>query len=92
MKDKYKYLVSFVCKSGTGAQVITTSKKIRSGKDLDLIGKFIEADRCVDGVVITNYILMDTKWGVWDWFKAIVELVLLVFCILAVIASIFGYR
>lgn len=89
MKDKYKYLVSFVCKSGHGAQVIGTGKKIRSGRDLIAISNIIKEDRGVDGVVITNYILMDTKWGIWDWFKAIVELILLLFCILAIIASIF---
>ena len=90
MKDKYRYLVVFACKSGTGAQTMTTNHKIRSGEDLKLPTKVIEADRSVDGVVITNYILMDTKWGFWDWFKAITEMVLLAFCILAVIASIFG--
>lgn len=90
MKDKYKYLVSFVCKSGTGSQVVTTKHKIRSGKDLQLITAFIEADRNVDGVVIVNYILMDTKWGFLEWSITISETVLLVFCLLALFASIFG--
>lgn len=89
MKYKYKYLVSFVCKSGHGAQVIGTGKKIRSGRDLNAISNIIKEDRNVEGVVITNYILMDTKWGIWDWFYAIVEVVLLLFCTLALIALIF---
>ena len=89
MKDKYKYLVSFVCKSGHGAQVIGTGKKIRRGSDLITISNIIKEDRGVDGVVITNYILMDTKWGIWSWIKAITETVLLLFCILALIASFF---
>ena len=90
MKDKYKYLVSFVCRSGHGAQIIAIDKKIRSGRDLNAISNIIKEDRSVDGVVITNYILMDTKWGIWEWFKAIVELILLLFCLLALIASFFG--
>ena len=90
MKDKYKYLVSYADNTGHGSAVVNLNKKIRSAKDIDLIENFIAAGTNVDGVVITNFILLDTKWGVWDWFVAITELVLLLFCILSIIASIFG--
>ena len=40
--------------------------------------------------MITNFILLDKKWGFGEWLVAIAEFSLLVFCILAMIASILG--
>lgn len=89
MKDKYTYMVSYFHKNGVGQQTITAKKKIRSVSDLRLIEAFIARDGTKD-VIITNFILLDTKWGIWEWIVAIGEMVMLVLCILAVIASIFG--
>lgn len=89
MKDKYKYFVSYFYKTGVAARIFTTNKKITSFSDL----KLIEADILADGEknpVILNFILLDTKWGFWEWLSAIAELLLLVLCILAMIASVFG--
>lgn len=90
MKGEYKYFVSFVSKTGFCAQVITSNMKIRSGKDLELITAFIQANRHMEDVVITNFILLDKKWGFWDWLCAIADLVLLVFCILCLVAWMIG--
>ena len=90
MKYKYKYLVSFAHQSGQASSVITYSSKIKNEEDLIFIKKYIEIQNKFESVVITNFILMDKEWGVWDWFVAIVELLLLVFCIFSMIASIFG--
>lgn len=89
MKDKYKYLVSFAHDKGVGSTVITLNQKIRCEKNVNLIQNFIEAKTNLGNVSIMNFILLDKKWGVWDWFVAIVELILLLFCVLAMIASIF---
>ncbi|MBP1581126.1 MAG: hypothetical protein J6A26_01850 [Oscillospiraceae bacterium] len=89
MKDKYTYMVSYFHKNGVGQQTITAKKKIRSVSDLRLIEAFIARDGTED-VIITNFILLDTKWGVWEWLVSIGELVMLVLCILAIIASFFG--
>ena len=90
MKDKYKYMVAFVHENGYGSTVITFNKKISSGRDLDLISRFIEASNHHESVAITNFILLDTKWGVWEWLTNIGEMVMLALCILAIIASFFG--
>lgn len=89
VKDKYKYLVAFAHTTGFGSTVITYKKKISSERDADLISKFIEASNHVESVSILNFILLDTKWGFWEWLSAIAEQALLVFCILALIASFF---
>ena len=93
MKDKYKYLVTYIYKveGGTGisSRIITAKKKITSAADLQLVYTFIEVDGYKDPVLL-NFILLDKQWGVWDWFVAITELILLVFCILYAIATIFG--
>ena len=89
MKDKYTYMVSYFHKNGVGQQTISAKKKIRSVSDLRLIEAVIARDG-TENVIITNFILLDKKWGVWDWFVAIAELALLLFCVLSLIASIFG--
>ena len=88
MKDKYKYFVSYFYQTGVAARIFTTNKKITSFSDL----KLVEADILADGEknpVIVNFILLDTKWGFWEWFSAIAEMATLVLCILALIASFF---
>ena len=94
MKDKYKYLVSYVYRTEKGAveiasRIFTAKKKITSGSDIQLIYAFMEADNQKNPVIL-NCILLDKKWGVFDWFIAIAELILLAFCIFSLIASIFG--
>ena len=93
MKDKYKYLVTYIYKveGGTGisSRIFTAKKKITSAADLELVYTFIEVDG-YNNPVLLNFILLDKAWGIWDWFVAIVELILLVLCILSVIATIFG--
>lgn len=92
MKDKYKYHVSYICRNESGPsigrQIITTKKKITSGIDLQYVEAFIAGTGDKDPVIL-NYILMDTKWGFWEWLTAIAELGMLVLCILAIIASFF---
>lgn len=90
MKVKYKYHVAYVCKTGFSSQIITTNVKIRSGEGIKLIENFIMADKRLDDVVILNFILLDKKWGFWDWLGAIAELILLVFLVLYSVASFFG--
>lgn len=93
MKDKYKYLVTYICETesgkGVGRQIFTMKKKITGVDDIRLVEAAISGKDDKNPVVL-NYILMDTKWGVWEWLSAIAELALLVFCILALIASVFG--
>ena len=89
-KKKYTYLVSFGYAGGCGSTVIKTSFKIRKPEDITLLSGYIEADNNIKSVSVMNFILMDTDWGAWDWFKAILDLVLLVFLVLSAIAASFG--
>lgn len=93
MKDKYKYLVSFIYQAekgtGIGSRIFTLNNKITGAEQLELIYAFIDVEGYKNPVIL-NFILLDKKWGVWEWFVAIVELILLLFCILAMIASVFG--
>ena len=93
MKDKYKYLVTYAYKAGEGtgigSRIFTLNKKITSTKQLRLVEGFIVADGHKNPVIL-NFILLDTKWGFWEWAYTIAELVILALCILTLIASIFG--
>ena len=93
MKNKYTYHVTYAYnaggKTGIGSRIFTMNKKITSNAGLRHVEGFIAADGHKNPVIL-NYILMDTKWGFWEWAYAIAEMILLVFCLLALIASIFG--
>ncbi len=89
-KQKYTYLVSYNCAGGSGASVIKTNFKIRTSEHIKFISRYIEADNNIKSASVMNFILLDTEWGFWDWFKAILEFVLLLFLILSAIAAIFG--
>ena len=93
MKDKYKYHVTYAYKAekgtGIGSRIFTMKKKITGSSDLRLVEGFISADGHKYPVIL-NFILLDTKWGFWEWLVSIAELGLLVLCVLAMVASIFG--
>ena len=93
MKDKYKYHVTYAYKAGEGtgigSRIFTLNKKITSSKQLRLVEGFIAADGHKNPVIL-NFILLDTKWGFWEWLYTIAELVLLALCVLAMIASFLG--
>lgn len=90
MKNKYKYLIAFAYKNGHGSLVLNCRNKIRVDQDIINITDLIEQTTDKEDVAIMNFILLDKKWGVGEWLVAIAELLLLVFCILAMIASVFG--
>ena len=91
MKSKYRYLAAYddISDAGVGRIVILCDKKIRTVEDVNQIESYIAKEINVEDVVLTNLVFLDKEWGVWDWFVAIVELVLLLFCILSVFASFF---
>ena len=88
MKDKYLYFVTYFSKRGEGRATIRMDNKIRSNKDVERVEKIIESVN-EEEVGVTNFILLDTKWGFCEWLVFIAELGLLVVCVLTLIASFF---
>ena len=89
-KQKYTYLVSFLHAGGHGSSIVKTSFKIRTSENLKTLKVLLESSENLKSVAFTNFILMDTDWGFWEWFKSILEFVLLLFLVLCSIAAIFG--
>lgn len=90
MKCKYKYLVAFAYKNGQGSVVINSRNKINSDGRVIGTTEHIQERLNLENVAITNIVLLDKEWGFGEWLVAIAELSLLVFCILSMIAAIFG--